>query len=270
MRLYTLLICAVGLMAVGCQPTSKNIHITRLTDSGFYNCIAATATDTVRFCVEKRYDIHWPKEAPVPLQEALAKIAFGLSDIDWEDACMDYVEALILDEGETLQRAVRVDHLTDCKNTDALRRGMIVIDSRKDKELYCFEIKQEQTSFGSSKGVTTAHYVTYNNKKHKIVTLNDLVDSAQLGPVIVRALEDLEVNKDADSVLKEAYREAVPVTGNFYIDSSRSTLQLVYQPGEIAPEDCGIQTVVVPVFWLSKHLKLTHYGKDLFGPGSSN
>lgn len=31
---------------------------------------------------------------------------------------------------------------------------------------------------------------------------------------------------------------------------------------------CGIQSVVLPIFWLSKHVPLTPYAKRLFGPGS--
>lgn len=258
------MICAIGLMAVGCQPKAKDIQFARLTDSGFYNCIAATETDTVDFSVEKRYDVQWPENAPIVLQKILAQQAFEGADVDWEDACMEYVEDVFLLEGETLQRSVRVDKVTDCKHIDTRRCGRLLVDYRQDGDLYCFEIKKSFKPHAEAKGEMKALYVTYDNEHNKIVRLNDLVDSALLGPVIVRALKELEVNKATDAVLKEAHREAVPVTGNFYIDDSRCTLHLVYQPGEIAPAADGIQTITMPLSWLSKQVKLKHYGKKTF------
>ena len=120
-------------------------------------------------------------------------------------------------------------------------------------------------------GNHTATYTLVDLDTKQIVHLNDLVDTAQLGEVIVRAIEDLTVNKDVYDCLFDEFRNAqkFPVPSNFFIDSTRSCINLVYGLYDIAPYACGIQTVVMPIFWLSKHIPLTPYCKELFGEGCS-
>ena len=117
-----------------------------------------------------------------------------------------------------------------------------------------------------------SEYTAYDNiGTFHILTLNDLVDTSLLGEVIVRAVEDLTVNKEALDCLFDDYQQTgkLPVPENFLIDSTRSTIILVYQIYEVAPYACGIQSIVLPIFWLSKHIPLTPYAKELFGEGSS-
>ena len=90
-----------------------------------------------------------------------------------------------------------------------------------------------------------------------------------MGPVIARAVEDLTVNSDVQKALFDVNPERLPVTADFTIDSTRSTITLVYQVYEIASYADGIQEIVLPIFWLSKHIPLTPYAKSLFGPGCS-
>ena len=103
-----------------------------------------------------------------------------------------------------------------------------------------------------------------------MVHLNDLVDTSKLGEIVVRAIEDLVVNKDVQECLFDEYRnvEKMPVADNFFIDSTRSTITLVYQQYDITPYACGLPSVVMPIFWLSKHTELTPYAKKLFNKGS--
>ena len=49
----------------------------------------------------------------------------------------------------------------------------------------------------------------------------------------------------------------------------KCNITLVYQIYHIAPFASGIQEVVLPIFWLSKHIPLTPYAKRIFGPGCS-
>lgn len=55
---------------------------------------------------------------------------------------------------------------------------------------------------------------------------------------------------------------------SFFIDSARNDITVGYDLYDIQPYACGIPTVVLPIFWLSKHVELTPYAKRLFGPDS--
>ena len=141
----------------------------------------------------------------------------------------------------------------------------------RDSNLATFIFTTETFMAFAAHGNHTATYTLVDLDTKQIVHLNDLVDTAQLGEVIVRAIEDLTVNKDVYDCLFDEFRNAqkFPVPSNFFIDSTRSCINLVYGLYDIAPYACGIQTVVMPIFWLSKHIPLTPYCKELFGEGCS-
>lgn len=123
---------------------------------------------------------------------------------------------------------------------------------------------------GAAHGMYLVQYLTYDRKAKRVVHLNDLVDTAKLGEVIVRAIEDLTVNKDVYDCLYDEYKkgEKIIVPDNFFIDSTRSTITVVFQQYDITPYACGLQSVVLPIYWLSKHQELTPYAKEIFGKGS--
>ena len=138
------------------------------------------------------------------------------------------------------------------------------------REIGTFHIFQETSVAYAAHGLYFSRTVNFDLNSRQVIHLNDLVDTSQLGPVIVRAVEDLDVNKETLACLFEDYQTTgrLPVPDDFLIDSTRSTITLVYQLYDIAPYACGIQSIVLPIFWLSKHLPLTPYAKELFGEGS--
>lgn len=142
---------------------------------------------------------------------------------------------------------------------------------RRDSNLATLSLNTETFAAYAAHGLYTAEYIVMDLVTKKIVHLNDLVDTASLGEIIIRAIEDLTVNKDVNDCLFDECRAAgrVNVPRDFYIDSTRSVIYLVFQLYDIAPYACGIQTVSLPIFWLSKHTPLTPYCKELFGPGCS-
>lgn len=124
---------------------------------------------------------------------------------------------------------------------------------------------------GGAHGVYYNRCRVYDRDSARIIHLADLVDTTNFGEVVVRAIEDLEVNSMVKEVLfeEEMFTNEFPVASDFYIDSTRSTITLVYQIYEIACYAAGSQEVVIPIYWLSKHRDLTPYAKNLFGKGSS-
>ena len=138
-------------------------------------------------------------------------------------------------------------------------------------ELVTFINTTETFLAGAAHGMYIVQYLTYDRKAKRVVHLNDLVDTAKLSEVIVRAIEDLTVNKEVYDCMFDEYKEAerIIVPDNFFIDSTRSTITVVFQQYDITPYACGLQSVVLPIYWLSKHQELTPYAKEFFSKGSS-
>ncbi|MBQ3948886.1 MAG: DUF3298 domain-containing protein, partial [Bacteroidales bacterium] len=136
-------------------------------------------------------------------------------------------------------------------------------------DIATFIIWRETYSVGAAHGLYSCEYVNVDVNSGNIIHLNDLVDTSLLGPVIARAVEDLTVNSDVQKALFDVNPERLPIPADFTIDSTRSTITLVYQVYEIASYADGIQEIVLPIFWLSKHIPLTPYAKSLFGSGCS-
>jgi hypothetical protein len=137
-----------------------------------------------------------------------------------------------------------------------------------DSTLILFTISSETGAAFAAHGVYATRYLTADRSTGRTVHLNDLVDTALLGPVIVRAIEDLVVNRPVQESLFDEFRgiPSMPMPDDFFIDSARTCITLVYPLYSIAPYACGIQSIVLPIFWLSKHIPLTPYAKELFGP----
>lgn len=140
----------------------------------------------------------------------------------------------------------------------------------QDSNLVTFTTFTDFYYAGAAHGTYTVEYLTYDRQKKQVLHLHDLVDTTRLGEVVLRAIEDLTVNKDVCDCVFDEYKTGQPiiVPDNFFIDSTRSTINIVFQQYDITPYACGLQTVVMPIFWLSKHRNLTPYAKELFGKGS--
>ena len=141
---------------------------------------------------------------------------------------------------------------------------------REDGELVTFTNTTETFLAGAAHGSYIVEYLTYDRKKKRVVHLSDLVDTSKLGEIIVRAVQDLTVNKEVLDCMFDEYKtaEKIIVPDNFFIDSTRSTINIVFQQYDITPYACGLQTVVLPIYWLSKHTPLTPYAKKVFGEES--
>lgn len=140
----------------------------------------------------------------------------------------------------------------------------------QDSNLVTFTTFTDFYYAGAAHGSYIVEYLTYDRKKKRVVHLNDLVDTSKLGEIIVRAVQDLTVNKEVLDCMFDEYKtaEKIIVPDNFFIDSTRSTINIVFQQYDITPYACGLQTVVLPIYWLSKHTPLTPYAKKVFGEGS--
>jgi hypothetical protein len=141
----------------------------------------------------------------------------------------------------------------------------------QDSALAVFTVKNECFFLGAAHGMYSVDFLTVDKASGNVIHLADLVtDTALLCEAIAHAIQDLEVNKDTRECLFDEFIDAerMPLPRNFLVDSARNNITVFYGLYEITPYCCGIQGVVLPIFWLSKHVPLTPYTKRLFGPES--
>lgn len=290
-RIPILLLLALFATAsfVGCRPKSDSTNAfekSELTDSvaksetftyslkkdSCYYLMKTTEEMWPVMGLENKYSVQWPDEKlPREVERELLKAIFGDStSTSFDEAAARWVKS---NEYETLFG----DELLECsvvgkipKNIDNLCYNYVDGIIREDGNLVEFSVWLE-AYMGGAHGV---HYVlplVYDRNAGRIIHLSDLVDTTNLGEVVSLAIEDLDVNSEVRECLfdEELLGDAFPSSDDFYIDGTRSTIVLIYQIYDITPYACGTQEVVLPIFWLSKHRKLTPYAKEIFGEGCS-
>ena len=223
--------------------------------------------------LENKYSVQWPAEGmltPEAEQELLVALFGDSTATSFDEAAARWVKS---NEYETLFG----DELLECsvvakipENIDNLCYNYVDGTIREDRNLVEFSVFLE-AYMGGAHGVHYFLPLVYDRNAGRIIHLSDLVDTTNFGEVVSLAIEDLDVNSTVRECLfdEELLGDAFPVSDDFYIDSTRSTITLIYQIYDIAPYACGAQEVVLPIFWLSKHRELTPYAKEIFGEGCS-
>lgn len=274
-RLPFLLVFATLLLAIdGCNRGEKEFSTTTLEGS---RCMLLTAPnepwpDIDKLGLRNSYTLVWPDKGvltPEAEQELLLRYFGDSTATSFEQAADRWLNtSWLYEEDMPSLKKLTVDSIPDGMpyNYGELRSEYSAFGN-----IGTFSIFEECSAYLAAHGMYFAQYLNIDLDTRQVIHLNDLVDTAQLGEVIVRAVEDLTVNKEVLDCLFDDYQQTgrLPVPQDFLIDSTRSTITLVYQLYEIAPYACGIQNIVLPIFWLSKHLPLTPYAKELFGEGCS-
>lgn len=251
----------------------EQITLRHVADERFYSVTMQPSWEDTLFVfgIDNKLDVDWPDGlTPDAERELMKKLFDDETSTTFEEACERMLSTNWFEEDEDMAiKEVRQSNgLSDDEWSSYL---MVESTARTDGELLSVTINSEMYRAQAAHGIYYGREFIYDTRERKVVHLSDLVDTALLGPVIMLAVEDLEVNADVREVVHEEYGEypsvtSLPVPDEFVIDSTRSTIVLYYQVYEIACYASGAQAVVLPVFWLSKHLELTPYAKRLFGP----
>jgi len=96
----------------------------------------------------------------------------------------------------------------------------------------------------------------------------DIMDTVGLGTVLIRALNELPVNKENGNTtecLFDEFKQSLPQPDGFYLDSTRSQLGVYYNIYNAQPYACGMLFVDMPIDWLKNQVTLTAYGKEILG-----
>lgn len=222
------------------------------------------------FGVENSYSLVWPTKGMISKEaekELILQVFGDSTAASVNEASQRWLNNLWLFEDTKALEAKTTDSVSkQSPYTYAHLNNSI----EQNDNLVTFINTTETFLAGAAHGSYIVEYLTYDRKTKRVVHLNDLVDTSKLGEIVVRAIEDLTVNKEVCDCLYDGYKngETIIVPDNFFIDSTRSTITVVFQQYDIAPYACGLPSVVMPIFWLSKHTELTPYAKKLFGKGS--
>jgi hypothetical protein len=263
---FTLFI--VSLLMFGCKQEPKSFSTHNVSGNKYW--ITTYANEGEKIGAEVSYDIVWPDQGVISAaaERELITICFGdSSSKSFDEALRKWVgNAHIVEDG--------YGEYTPVDKLDTIEVGeshTLESSCRVDSTLALFIIKRYDYAFHAAHGLYSVDYLTVDLNSGETAHITDLVtDTALLCEAIARAIQDLDVNKDIRECLYEEFGDAerMPNNFNFLIDSVRNGIIVEYGLYEIAPYACGIQSVYLPIFWLSKHVPLTAYAKKLFGPDS--
>lgn len=262
------LIVTILLAVCGCHPqASKDTeYFTQISDSVDYICRIQTPNGPDTIAVSKQYNIQWPTGASKELRLRLMHLAFddgtGVDDIRM--VTEHFLDDMMLWEEDTLIQAMLTE--TPIPDTMKMNESEVSISCVSDKGIQTFIVNRFKYIFPGAHGMHWTLFVVYDSTQQQIVELNDLLDTNQLGPVIDRAIEELEINQEvSECKYEQDILPLTPLTDNYYIDFSKKTLTLVYQPYTIAPYSCGTMFVTLPIDWLKWQIALTQKCKEMFG-----
>ena len=219
---------------------------------------------------KKSYSVAWP--AAGTLSAAAQRELMGLCFDDSaaasvEDAAQRWLRRIWFTDDESLQGEV-IGAIAD-----TIEHSYVHLQStcRTDSALATFTVNTESFGAGAAHGLYSSHTLTVDLESGEVVHLTDLVaDTNGLCEAIARAVFDLDANRAVRECLFDEYQGAdrMPMPDDFFVDSARNSITVSYDLYHIQPYACGIPSVVLPIFWLSKHVALTPYAKRLFGPDS--
>ena len=276
MKRTSILFALAFILLAGCKQESKDSRdFATQTISGkqCYQMIFDKEKDPwgIDFNTKVTYSVAWPNEgllSPSALRE-LQYLYFMDSTSSFDDARKNWLAMSFFYEDEFDCEKKAVDSIDEASDYSYMNlEGTYTEDSM----LVTFIITTESFIYGAAHGMYSLEYLTIDKESGNAIHLADLVtDTNLLCEAIAHAIQDLDVNGDTRECLFDEFRNAnrMPMPQNFVIDSARNSITVIYSLYEITPYACGIQSVVLPIFWLSKHVPLTPYAKRLFGEGCS-
>lgn len=269
MKKLTFCLALAALLVAGCSHEKKEFTTRQL--EGQMCLYYQDAPDDPWPIYEKNsYSLAWPADGLLSdhaLRELMMLCFSDSSSSDVDAVAQRWLIRIWFTDDETLTPQV-LDTISD-----TIEYSYVHLESSctQDSLLAVFTVKTESYGTGAAHGLYSCNSLTVDKQTGAVVHLADLVaDTNMLCEAVARAIQDLEVNKDVRECLFDEYVnvERMPMPTDYFIDSARNTIVVSYGLYHITPYACGIPSVVMPIYWLSKHVQLTPYAKRLFGPDS--
>lgn len=207
---------------------------------------------------QRSYDIWWPADDHPLLQREILEYAFGKDAKDFDAAAKAFLEKSDL-MGFIDRDPVKVKASKDFVANDF---SYIEVATEKTGRVYSFLVQITEYGFGAAHPLGAVGYINYDVRQKKIIRLSDLMDTANLSPMVRQAMQTLPENKEVlDCVFSKS---DVYATDAFTLDLEKGEILMVYNEYEIGPYACGVLKIHLPIAWLSERVQLTSYAKELF------
>ncbi len=137
---------------------------------------------------------------------------------------------------------------------------------RQDGNLLHFSVNDEHNVAYAAHGTYGYSTLIVDRATDRIVRLCDLMDTTDLGQLLLRALDEVPSNRENGNTaecIDSEYQHRLPPPDGFTIDSSRTTITAFYNIYSVQCYACGMLFVEMPVSWLEANATLTPYGKEI-------
>ena len=242
------------------------------------SCFEIKACDTVPIVgdvyldVQNEFTLAWPDldRLDESVRKELMFMAFGDSSCaKIDEAGQKFLERTWVEDDEYLfcgmePERVKLDSVRFGPYNFATVKGEV----RQDGRLLHFSVNKEEFVAYAAHGTYSFHSLIVDRATGKAVRLADLMDTAGIGRVMIRALEELKKNKEngnSTECLSDEYTKCLPEPDGFTMDSNRTVVTAFYNIYSVQAYGCGMLFVDMPVDWLSGQVTLTPYGKKIFG-----
>lgn len=226
--------------------------------------------DSTTTWVHNSYELEWPTKGVMgsAAERELMEAVFGsYAGGTLRRSCENYLNSQgLLEESEDVRYP--------CYQVDAMPDSVEMYTEQELKTV-CESTERlatvTVTSFIFPEGAAHGSYdimpLVIDLEDGSIVRLADIVDTNQLGPVVARAVDRLEANREVKECLFDEFvgKQSLPVSQVFSISDAMDTLYLVYGLYWLAPYACGVQEVALPATLLKENMAFTERGRKLFG-----
>lgn len=276
-KIICILLSIVAVLLVACSPKNQSEDTTREEGTFAYAqkegqqfmLTKWKGSDLLDDAQHNRYSLPWPEKGMLSdeAEQELLNFYFGdMAAATFEEAAKQWVMTnWYAEDFDVLYENVYQDTFpqeVDGKFNFCYLDGHI----EENGNLVLFWVNYS-TYMGGAHGISALSCLIYDRASAKIIELEDLVDTTDLGKVIATAINGLDVNKNVrDEIYIEGDEPQTEffVPSDFYIDSTRSAIVLIYQVYDIACYASGRQEVALPASWLAEQHLLTPYAKELF------
>lgn len=275
MKKIALFIAAATLLFAACrqpQPQPQALAPLAINPLHGHSIVELTTRDTVPLVdntfldVDNEFTLNWPSldSFPPATRRALIRMAFDDStSATLQEAGRRFLARTWVEDDFDIIARRPIDSVLHFPNNSAL----INADVRQDSNLLHFSVHTEHMVAYAAHGTYASHSLTVDRTSGAVVQLHDLIDTTQLGRLLLRALSDVPANSqngNTTECLFDEYRQCLPAPDGFSIDSTRTSITAFYNIYTVQSYACGMLFVELPVSWLAGQGRLTPYAKQLF------
>lgn len=219
--------------------------------------------------VQNEYNLAWPDMTLLgeEVQKELIMLAFNDGESSTlEEAGKKFLSHTWMEDDDyfLVLKSKRIDSVHVYPHNYASVKGTV----RQDGNLLHFSVNTENNVAFAAHGTYGWNTLIVDRTTEKVVRLVDMMDTVGLGKVLIRALNELPVNKENGNTtecLFDEFKQSLPQPDGFYLDSTRSQLGVYYNIYNAQPYACGMLFVDMPIDWLKNQVTLTAYGKEILG-----